>query len=133
MVAIFPVFERDKKTSVRDRLHLREKPLRIERSLGPAIAPAQRRNGRLAEFRAFSSSSRTMRPMGISYQLSAVSSQLSALRGAGLQWTRCRRGAEYEEARSRGRRPERSVGAAPRSHLRTVGATDRDLPGQPFE
>jgi hypothetical protein len=38
-------------TRVRDGLHLREKPLRIDRSLGPAIAPAQRK-GRLAEFRA---------------------------------------------------------------------------------
>src|ERR1035437_6430431 len=77
MVAIFPVSERDKKTSVRDRLHLREKPLRIERSLGPAIAPAQRRNGRLAEFRAFSSSSRTMRPLGTPV-LRAASSSHSA-------------------------------------------------------
>src|ERR1039458_6546200 len=81
MMVIFPVPERDEKTRVRDRLHLREKPLRIERSLGPAIAPAQRRNGRLAEFRAFSSSSRTMRPMGISYRLSAAGYRLRAAGG----------------------------------------------------
>jgi hypothetical protein len=48
MVA-FQVSERNEKTRVRGRLHLREKPLRIERPLGPAIAPAERRNGRLAD------------------------------------------------------------------------------------
>ena len=34
MMAIVPVPERDKKTSVRDHPHLREKPLRMERPLG---------------------------------------------------------------------------------------------------
>lgn len=46
--------------SVRDGLHFREKPLRIERSAGPSAAPARRMNGRLDDFRALSSSIRTM-------------------------------------------------------------------------
>ena len=62
MVVIVPVPKRHQKTGVRDRLHLREKPLRVERPAGPATAPAKRRKRRLAEFRAFSSSSRMMRP-----------------------------------------------------------------------
>jgi len=64
MIEVPTVLERHPKTGVGDCIHLREKPLRIERSLGPAMAPAWRRNGRPAAFRAFSSSSRTMRPFG---------------------------------------------------------------------
>lgn len=48
--------------SVRDGLHFREKPLRVERSAGPSTAPARRKNGRLGDFRALSSSIRTMPP-----------------------------------------------------------------------
>jgi hypothetical protein len=54
--------ERYQKASVRDGLHFREKPLRIERFAGPSTAPAKRRNGRLGDFRALSSSIRTMPP-----------------------------------------------------------------------
>ncbi len=36
---------------VRDGLHLRVKPLRVERSSGPDTPPANRRNGRFADFR----------------------------------------------------------------------------------
>jgi hypothetical protein len=50
------------KASVRDGLHFREKPLRIERFAGPSTAPAKRKNGRLDDFRALSSSVRTMLP-----------------------------------------------------------------------
>ena len=82
MMSIFPVPERDKKTSVRDRPHLREKPLRIERSHGPAIAPAKWRNGRLPEFRAFSSASRITRPLGRPVLRAASSSHLARSSGS---------------------------------------------------
>ena len=52
------------KTAVGDRIHFLEKPLRFERSFGPAMTPANRRNGRVSDFLAFSSSSRMMRPRG---------------------------------------------------------------------
>jgi hypothetical protein len=54
--------KRHQKAGVRDGLHFREKPLRIERSSGPSTAPAKRKNGRLGDFRARSSSIRTMPP-----------------------------------------------------------------------
>jgi hypothetical protein len=44
--------------------HFGEKPLRVERSAGPAAAPARRRNGRAPAPFAFSSCSRTIRPRG---------------------------------------------------------------------
>jgi hypothetical protein len=52
----------DKETCIGDAFHFREKPLQVERSLGPSIAPARRKNGCFDDFRARSSSSRTIRP-----------------------------------------------------------------------
>src|SRR2546430_6646353 len=59
---ISSVAERDQKTSIGNRLHLREKPFRVERSGGPSTTPAKPRKGRLADFLALSSSIRTTRP-----------------------------------------------------------------------
>jgi hypothetical protein len=60
VVEVSSIPECYQKASVRDGLHFREKPLRVERSAGPSTAPARRKNGRLDGFRARSSSIRTM-------------------------------------------------------------------------
>jgi hypothetical protein len=62
MMDVSSVPECHQKAGVRDGLHFREKPLRVERPGGPSTAPAKRRNGRLDDFRALSSSIRTMPP-----------------------------------------------------------------------
>src|SRR5690349_924065 len=64
VVLIVSIAKCHQKTGVGDRIHFLEKPLRFDRSLGPAMAPASRRNGRLSELLALSSSSRMMRPRG---------------------------------------------------------------------
>src|SRR5664280_2385349 len=62
VMEVSSVAECYQKASVRDGLHFLEKPLRVERSGGPSTAPARRKNGRLGDFRALSSSIRTMPP-----------------------------------------------------------------------
>src|SRR5436309_311111 len=57
---ISPVPERHQEARVRDGLHFLEKPLRVERSAGPSMAPARCRNGFLDDFRALASSILTM-------------------------------------------------------------------------
>ena len=61
MMEVCPISERYQETSVRNSLHFREKPLRVERPAGPTTAPANRENGLLDDFRALSSSIRTIR------------------------------------------------------------------------
>jgi hypothetical protein len=64
VMQICPVSECYQEASVGNGLHFREKPLRVERSLGPSTAPARSRNGFMGVFRARSSSIRTMRLRG---------------------------------------------------------------------
>ena len=42
VVSIIPIGKGDEEPSIRDALHERENPLRLERSLGPRTAPAKR-------------------------------------------------------------------------------------------
>ena len=42
MVPIIPISEGDEETGIRNSLHERENPLRLERFFGPRIAPAKR-------------------------------------------------------------------------------------------
>jgi len=64
MMAVLSVSERHQKSGVGNRLHLREKPFRVERSAGPATKPARRKKGRFSALLACSSCSRMMRPRG---------------------------------------------------------------------
>jgi hypothetical protein len=64
VMLIVSITKGHQKTGVGDCIHFLEKPLRLERSLGPATAPASRRNERVSERLALSSSSRMMRPRG---------------------------------------------------------------------
>jgi hypothetical protein len=61
---VCPIPECYQEASIRMDLHLREKPLRVERSLGASMVPAKSKNGFLADFRALSSSIRTKRLRG---------------------------------------------------------------------
>ena len=81
VVIIVAIREHDEKTCVGDGLHLRENPLRLERSVGPATAPAKRRNGRPVESLAFSSWSRMMRPLGNPVSRAAWSSHSASSSG----------------------------------------------------
>lgn len=65
VMGVSSVGESHQKTGIGDSLHFREKPLRAERSAGPSMAPARRRNGLLGDFRALSSSIRMMAPRDI--------------------------------------------------------------------
>jgi hypothetical protein len=58
---ISPIPECYQEAGVRNGLHFREKPLRVERFAGPFTAPARRKNGLLDDLRALSSSILTMR------------------------------------------------------------------------
>jgi len=64
MMAVLSISERDQESGVGNRLHLREKPFRVERSAGPATKPARRKKGRFSALLACSSCSRMMRPRG---------------------------------------------------------------------
>jgi hypothetical protein len=64
VMEVCPIPECYQEASIRNGLHFREKPLRVERSLGPWTAPARSKNGFLEDFRALSSSIRTMRLRG---------------------------------------------------------------------
>jgi hypothetical protein len=66
VVFIVGVRKCHQESGVSDTLHEREKPLRAERSLAPCTVPASLINeGAFPPFRALSSCSRTMRPLGI--------------------------------------------------------------------
>ena len=65
VMGVSSVGESHQKTGIGDSPHFREKPLRAERSAGPSMAPARRRNGLLGDFRALSSSIRMMAPRDI--------------------------------------------------------------------
>ncbi len=65
VIPVAPIAKGDEKAGIRNRFHLRENPLRAERSAGPSIFPASRINGRLDSFCARSNSRFTMRPRGI--------------------------------------------------------------------
>src|SRR5580700_785962 len=56
--------ESHEEAGIGDGFHLREKPFLVERLDGPSTTPASRMNGLLSDFLAFSSSSRTIRPLG---------------------------------------------------------------------
>src|ERR1700680_775769 len=64
VMVVSSISECYQEAGIRDGLHFREKPLRVERSGGPSTAPAKRRNACLDVFLALSSSIRTMRPRG---------------------------------------------------------------------
>jgi hypothetical protein len=51
VMGVSSVGESHQKTGIGDSLHFREKPLRAERSAGPSMAPARRRNNLLGDFR----------------------------------------------------------------------------------
>ena len=65
MVLIAAIAKRDQKPGIRNCFHLRENPLREERSGGPPIAPARRMNGRIDSLCPRSGSIFTMRARGI--------------------------------------------------------------------
>jgi hypothetical protein len=76
MVFVVGIRKRHQKSCIGDTLHEREKPLRAERSRAPRTDPASRINeGAFPPFRALSSCSRTMRPLGIPDFFDAWSSQ----------------------------------------------------------
>src|SRR5260370_23757634 len=79
---ISPVPECYQEASVRNGLHFREKPLRVERSAGPFTAPARRKNGFLDDFRALSSSILTMRLRGTPALRAAWSSHSASSSGS---------------------------------------------------
>jgi hypothetical protein len=74
VMGVSPVCESNQKTSIGDSLHFREKPLRAERSVGPSMAPARRKNRFWGDFRALSSSIRMMAPRDIPARWAAPSS-----------------------------------------------------------
>jgi len=66
MVSVVAIRKRHQKSRVGNSLHERENPLRAERSRAPRTEPASLINdGDFPLFRALSSCSRTMRPLGI--------------------------------------------------------------------
>jgi len=64
VILVLPVCERDEKTRYRRCPYLFEKLLRVERSRGPSIDPARRRNDCFSRRRASSRLSRMIRPRG---------------------------------------------------------------------
>src|SRR5262245_27644423 len=78
VVSIIPISKGDEEPSIRDALHERENPLRLERSLGPRTVPAKRMKAWAPLLAlAFSNWSRTSFPCDTPL-LAAVSSSQAA-------------------------------------------------------
>src|SRR5262245_38226698 len=79
VVPVVPIGKTDEKTGIRNALHGRENPLRVERSLGPRTVPARRMKAWAPLLAlAFSNWSRTTLPCDTPLLAAVVSSQAAS-------------------------------------------------------